>query len=188
MYHRDRSWSCIRNAYMPMTPPLRGYTLLEMIVSVGLFSVVMLVATAAYLTLISMDRQTRTTSDLMTNMSFVVDSMTRSIRTGSQYCVAGCLTNRFSFTDSEGREVVYALDDGVITRQIDSSVPLAITDSRITIGSEDLRFYVWGENAGPADGQPRVHFTIRGTVSADSNAPDQEFVVQGGATQRIIDI
>ncbi len=175
---------------MPMirTQPIRGYTLLEMIVSVGLFSIVMLVATAAYLTLINMDRQTRATSDLMTNLSFAVDSMSRSIRTGTDYCTAGCFTDSFSFVDSEGRQIVYELEGGVITRKIDGSTALAITDSRITISSPDgLRFYVYGDTAGASDGQPRVTFTIKGSIQQPANDPI-EFVIQSGATQRAIDI
>jgi len=174
---------------MMKTQPMRGYTLLEMIVSVGLFSIVMLIATAAYLTLINMDRQTRATSDLMTNLSFAVDSMSRSIRTGTDYCVAGCFTDSFSFIDSEGRQIIYEYEGGVITRKIDGSTPLAITDPRITIpATNGLRFYVWGKNSGPADGQPRVTFTIQGTITPDVNLDPVEFVIQSGATQRAIDL
>lgn len=174
---------------MIKTQPMRGYTLLEMIVSVGLFSVVMLVATAAYLTLISMDRQTRATSDLMTNMSFAVDSMTRSIRTGTDFCTATCAPSKFSFIDSEGRTIIYTLDNGQIMRQIDGATPLAITDPRIKVDATNgLRFYVWGEAAGAGDGQPRVVFTVKGSITPDSNQEAVEFVVQGGATQRAIDL
>lgn len=166
----------------------RGYSLLEMIVSVGLFSVVMLVATAAYLTLISMDRQTRATSDLMTNMSFAVDSMSRAIRTGTDYCIAGCFQDQFSFVDSENRVITYQLENGAITRKIGGAASQAITDPRITVGEGGLRFYVWGQTLGASDGQPRVTFSVTGSVVAEPGADPIEFVVQGGATQRAIDI
>lgn len=167
----------------------RGYTLLEMMVSVGLFSVVMLIATAAYLTLISVDRQTRATSDLMTNLSYTVDNMSRSIRTGTDYCVASCSQTRFSFIDSEGRQIVYRLSGSTITRQIDGATEVAITDPRISIASDGLRFYVWGEAEGSADNtQPRVLFTVKGSITPDAEEPPVTFIVQGAASQRAIDI
>lgn len=166
----------------------RGYTLLEMIVSVGIFSVVMLVATAAYLTLIHLDRQSRATTDVMTNLSFVIDSMSRSIRTGSDYCRTGCNASRFSFVDSEGRTIVYARTAGTITQQVDGGAPSPIVDSRITIPSDGLRFYRWGTNPGAADGQPRITFVVKGSVVPEPGADPVTFVVQSGATQRLIDL
>lgn len=166
----------------------RGYTLLEMIVSVGIFSVVMLVATAAYLTLIHLDRQSRATTDVMSNLSFAVDSMSRAIRTGSDYCVAGCTSSRFSFIDSEGRRIVYAYTGGTITQQVESGAPAAIVDSRITVPSDGLRFYRWGTAPGAADGQPRITFVIKGSVVPEPGAAPVTFVVQSGATQRLIDL
>ena len=52
----------------------RGYTLVELIVSLGLFSMVMLVVTGAYLTLISLDRQARASNQLSATLSFAVET------------------------------------------------------------------------------------------------------------------
>lgn len=168
--------------------PHRGYTLLEMIVSVGIFSVVMLIATAAYLTLIHLDRQSRATTDVMSNLSFAIDSMSRAIRTGSNYCVSGCTSSSFSFVDSEGRTITYAYQGGTITQQVDGGAAVGIIDSRITVPSNGLRFYRWGTAAGAADGQPRVTFVIKGSVIPEPGAAPVTFVVESGATQRLIDL
>jgi prepilin-type N-terminal cleavage/methylation domain-containing protein len=168
---------------------MRGYSLIEMIVSVGIFSVVMLVSTSAYLSLISLDRQARATSDVMSNLTFVVDSMSRNIRTGRSYCISGCTSNSFSFVNAEGETVVYAYTNGTITQKIGTANPESLIDPRITIDATyGLRFYTWGTTAGSSDGQPRVTFTVAGSMTPDPRTPAVTFAVQGTATQRLIDL
>lgn len=175
-----------------MTTPRthRGYTLVELIVSVAIFSIVMLVAGAAFLALISLDRKARTTNELVSNLSYVVDSMERSIRTGTAYSAASG-TDSFSFTDANGRIISYRLTvtgtQGQIEQRIDSGAWSALTAPRIDI--ENLVFYPAGTVTGTNDGrQPTVLITIRGKMKPDSQSPDVEFIIESSATQRLIDI
>jgi prepilin-type N-terminal cleavage/methylation domain-containing protein len=62
-----------------------GFTLIEMIVSLALFSVVVTIAVGALLVLISSNQRLQNEQSVMTNLSFALDSMTREIRTGSNY-------------------------------------------------------------------------------------------------------
>ncbi len=181
----------------------RGYTLLEMIVAVGIFSVVMLAATGAYLTLINLDRQARAMNDVVSNLTFAVDSMSRAVRTGTGYkcdnisgsganCINGSSNSTLGFTDSESpnRSVVYSLSGGQIMASICSPAPCAggsvsaLTDPRITVQS--LRFYVRGVGVG--DGiQPQVTFTIAGLLTTGVGK-SVNFSIEGGATQRLLEI
>lgn len=169
-----------------------GYTLLEMIVSVGIFSVVMLIAAGAYLALLGLDRQARATSSLMTNLSFAIDSMERTIRTGSEYkcnnssSTPNCTSpgGSFGFRDSDGRTIVYALSGGSITQSINGAAAVALTDPTINIPASGLRFYVRG--VGNDDVQPQVIFTLRGSVT-DPTGKITEFAVQSAATQRLLE-
>jgi len=73
---------------LPKTPQ-SGFSLIEMIVSLGVFSVVITIAVGALLTMIASNNQLQAEQSVMTNLSFALDSMTREIRTGSHYyCVA----------------------------------------------------------------------------------------------------
>lgn len=186
------------------TPSMRGYTLLEMIVSVGIFSIIMLFVTGAYLTLISLDREVRATTALMTNLSFAVDSMARSIRTGNAYGCAdsggdpnspgtNCAgTNRFSYYDTQlNQKVTYIVkSDGTIGRctggTCSSATAISLTDPNVTIASNDLRFYVRGVGTSNTV-QPQVTFVIRGTMIGSNNR-SVDFSIQTSATQRRIDI
>lgn len=87
----------------------RGFTLIEMIVSLGVFSIVVTIAIGAMLILINTNQQLQTEQSVMTNLSFALDTMTREIRTGYNYfCQAsqndtgpGAIFNAGNFTAHE---------------------------------------------------------------------------------------
>lgn len=175
----------------------RGYTLLEMIVAVGVFSIIMLAATGAYLTLISLDRHARATTDVVTNLSFAVDSMTREVRTGTEYACDAVPDNNctdtpgdsFSYLNTDGDTIVYSLDEGQIL-QTNSSTGFSayLTDERIDITSLD--FYVRGvgiESSPAPEVQPQMTVTIEGVLTT-SSGQEVDFSIQGGATQRFLDL
>lgn len=180
---------------------MRGFTLIELVVSVGLFMVVVTIAMAAYLSLITLDRKARALNDVVTNLSFVVDTMSRSIRTGTTYscnggtnCWGGTGGSMFSFVDENGNPVTYILkSDGSIGTcvGIGSCTPTsasALTDSRISISN--LRFFAQGIGTTGADKpvQPRVVFTMTGTITPEQNAVPISFTLQSSATERYLDL
>ncbi len=63
----------------------QGFSLIEMIVSLGIFSVIVTTAVGALLVLISTNQKLQGEQSVMTNLSFALDSMTREIRTGYNY-------------------------------------------------------------------------------------------------------
>jgi len=216
-YSRRANFSSCDSLSIMMHRPTRGFTLLEMIVSVGIFAVVMVVVTGAYLTLISLDRRARATNQVVSSLYYAVDTMARGIRTGTNYkCVHttgaapdyGNSTDGFcdaiSYTDtslpSTGDQTViykYKASNGTIGRcesistygACFDSVASSLTDPAITINT--LTFYVRGvstSTAAYADQQPQILFTIKGTMVADSKGGTVPFIIQSGATQRVIDL
>lgn len=180
---------------MIRNPLQRGYTLLELIVSVGIFSLVMLAVSSAYLSLIKLDRETRATSDILNNLSFAVDSVGREIRTGKDYdctpstssldiCTSTPGTS-LSFVDSNGRTVVYSVSSSrQIIQTVNGSVS-ELTDPRISIDS--LLFYVRGVGSTVDGTQPQVTISVQGSVTT-SPGRTVSTTVQIGATQRLLDI
>jgi prepilin-type N-terminal cleavage/methylation domain-containing protein len=174
----------------PPTKPIRGFTLIELIVSIGLFAVVMTLAAGAYITVISINDQTEGITTNIDNAASALDLMTRTIRTGTQYgcphagtdCADGGST--FSVTDSSGDQVSYTETNGVIYQTTNGGSPVPLTDPSITITS--LVFYAVGTAPYSADGdtqQSRVTIVISGTVPS---APGKQvsFTVETGATMR----
>lgn len=94
-------------------------------VSVAIFAVVMVIALGALLSIATADRKAETISSVMNNLNFAVESMTRNIRTGTDYhcgtfgggvsgtvgddCTSG--GDYFSFTSANGDNVVYKFDN-----------------------------------------------------------------------------
>ena len=171
---------------------LTGYTLVELIVAIGLFSLVMLLASSSYLLMIGINRQTQGITTGINNLSFALSTMTRSIRTGTDYncassgdCVFG--GTLFTFTDENGKSVTYTRgiqqgsngQFGTITRN-----DQIITDSSVNIKS--LIFYTFGTNPDDAN-QPHVIIIVSGEVSYAAGKVE-EFTVETGATMRGSDL
>lgn len=174
------------------TAPARGFTLIEIVVSVGIFSLVMLVVSAAFLTIISLDREARATNQVVANLSFAVDSIGRNVRMGSAFSCAGAgngTCSQLSFVDNQGQTITYLLkNDGTLGQCTSgvctSATALSLTDPSITITG--LTFYVRG--VGTTDTiQPQVTISLRGTMPAKQGRTI-DFAIQTGATQRYVEL
>lgn len=62
-----------------------GFTIIELIVSLALFTFVLTVSVGALLVLIAGNQKEQSAQSVMTNLAFALDSMTREIRTGYDY-------------------------------------------------------------------------------------------------------
>ena len=73
---------------MRSSRPQRGFTLVEILVALMIFSIVVVVALSALIKIIDANKKSQTIQNAVVNMSFTMESMTREIRNGSTlYCV-----------------------------------------------------------------------------------------------------
>lgn len=70
-------------------PKNQGFTLIEMLVAVGLFSVVMLVSVAAILSIIGNNKKAQGINNVVNNLNFAIESMVRDMKTGFLYKCGG---------------------------------------------------------------------------------------------------
>lgn len=167
-----------------------GFTLVELIVAVGLFAIVMTLATGAYLVMISANRQTQGLATGINNLSFVLDSMTTAMRTGSAYCGNTALTcgTTFSYRDQKNNYVEYGLVGGVIescispTAYCSPNTPL--TESRVTVSN--LTFVPSGTTRGDTS-QPYTTIYVTGTVTVGPGKT-QNFSIESSVIMRGSDI
>lgn len=193
----------------------RGFTLVEMLVSVAIFSTVMVVALGALLSLSEANRRAELLSEATNNFNSAIDSMTRTIRTGSAYhCGTGTLSTlqdcqgtsatQFAFLPNgaslSSQIVVYKFSSsgcpnnvaGCILRSQDGGVTYAaITSPEIIITS--LNFFVVGAPQGvqtfgsqSLSVQPKVEILITGYVTIKGGVTSN-FNVQTSVTQRLYD-
>lgn len=168
----------------------RGYTLIELIIAVGLFALIMTLASGAYLLMIGLNRQAQSIATGIDNLSFTLEAMTRNIRTGSAYDCAGvgdCPNgaSSFFFKNSSGVPISYRLANSAIQETINGA-PRILTDPSVTISS--LTFYVFGTGTPPGNyEQPRVTIIVSGTISYAAGKIEL-FTVETGATMRGSDL
>lgn len=167
----------------------RGYTLIELMVALGVFAIVAMLASGAYLVMVSITRQAQGVTTGINNLSFALETMTRDIRTGVAYSCGGgdCPAGSGTFTIQKppGVTIDYSLAGGRIV-ETRGGQARALTDASVNVSS--LRFYVVGTSKPPADYfQPHVLMVVSGSVSSGPGKTEN-FTVQTGATMRGTDI
>lgn len=190
----------------------KGFTLIELIVAVAIFSIVMTLALGALLSMSESDRRAQALKSVINNLNFSLDSMSRTIRTGTTYnCdVAGlnlsvplttpddCTSpaaSSFAFRSAGGQNVAYQLETsnaslcgqatgavGCITRSVAGGAYAPLTSPEVRVTRLD--FYVIG--AESANIQPKVTIIMSGTVSV-SGVASSDFTLQTSVTQRLYD-
>ncbi len=188
----------------------RGFTLVEMIVAVGLFSVVMLVCVGALLSLVNANRKAQALQSVMNNLNIALDGIVRDARMGTEYNgSSGCSGNNdsspndctgggtsFSFLPycstppCDPNPWVYSFGKdsngiGRIYKSEDGQTPVPITAPEVSI--EDMEFYVVGTTPGDTT-QPKVVIVIKGTAGASAGSGQTTFHIQATAVQRALDL
>lgn len=91
-----------------------GFTLIELMVSVGVFAIVITISMSAILAIVSANRKAQNLKSVMNNLNYVLDSVSRDIRFGSGYEItSSCQTStnssgsEFSFQSANGDQITY---------------------------------------------------------------------------------
>lgn len=183
-------------------PGSRGFTLVELLVSVSLFAVIMLISMGSILSVFEANKKSQTLRAVMDNLNFTLEAMTRTIRFGTNYhcditqgtltsprdCAAGA--DSFSVLDSTGaNQVTYKLSGTRIARSINGGADYYLTSSDVTIQS--LKFYVFGStkySTGADLYQPQVIIVVGGYAGSTTRPTIQStFSLQTTVSQRVFD-
>jgi prepilin-type N-terminal cleavage/methylation domain-containing protein len=172
-----------------------GFTLIELMVSISIFSIITLTATGSFLITLNAARKARALSFAMDNVNYAMESMTRSIRMGTNYtCGSGTFSlaystgspncaggNYITFTPQNrpGERVGYMLVSGVLNRYDNSNTGVRIVAPNVRIDA--FRLNVRGALPGEAI-QPSVYIVMKGSVMVKGVA--QPFTLQTMASQR----
>lgn len=197
-----------RESYTKQNKALRGFTLVEMLVSVGLFAIIMTISVGTLIILIDASNNAQAMQNITSNLSFALDKMSRTIRTGySYYCTSSpnvslqdgandCVSGATAliFTDSRtGYRTAYrfnsassTIEERVADRFGDGGSWLPLTSNDVLI--EDIRFYVTGSvSLSNGDGrQPTMRMLLRGRAS-DALVEAPIFYMQSSVVSRSID-
>jgi len=194
-----------------------GFTLVEVLVSLSLFTVVVTMSVGTLLILIDTNAKQQNMQTVMTNLSFALDSMTREIRTGYYYeCESNannlekvdgkvnkdCPTgeSNFAFSESGGSltsgkgssRIAYRLEGNSIERRLGNPTSGGVNWQKITapeVVISELKFIVT-DTEPYSDGNlksPTVTIFLSGTAG-DIVGLDSSFNIQTTVTQQVLDL
>ncbi len=180
-----------------------GFTLIEILVSVAIFSTVMVIALGALLSMTESDRKAQTLKSVINNLNFSLDAMSRSMRTGINYhCDVGVGTitsprdcsvtaaTSIAFFSADSQTTQYCRGNGTTCSSSGTAILVKkgtgafapLTASEVTI--TNLQFYVTG--AESATVQPHVVILLSGQVPVSASQAST-FDLQTSVTQRLYD-
>ncbi|MCF7815738.1 MAG: type II secretion system GspH family protein [Candidatus Pacebacteria bacterium] len=195
---------------------VQGFSLIELMVSLSVFSMVMLISTGTLLIMIDINAKAQALYSSTTNISYALDNLTREIRTGYNYncfhsndldvqtlpvkgSTADCPSsdNAIAFTrESDGARVGFRKNDisGSLEKRIDkignsgSWIPIT-SDKAVTVDVFDITV----DNSVPYypatsnTNQPVVDIVVKGSMN---NGLDQNttFNIQSHIVQRRLDL
>ena len=173
----------------PVSPrwcaPRSGFTLIELLVAIGLFSVLVAIATGGFVNALRAQRAASAVMAAQSNLSIVLEQMAREIRTGYLFCHdIGAVTpslacsapgsactidaltqtwtcpNFLEYYNANGEKVDYSLVSGVIEKSDSAEqggAPQAITDDNVSI--QYLTFTLFGNIEGD-HWNPRITISV----------------------------
>ncbi len=174
-----------------------GFTLVEVIISVGIFAMVMTVSIGAVLAIVGANKKAQSMHNVINNLNLAIESMVRDMRTGYDYsceggtnCFNGDGGKYFSFKTKQVRvgetpTITYSFNenDYSIEKEINSEGPYRLTSKEIVI--DNLRFFAKGIGTND-DLQPSVIVIIQG--SAKIGGQESKFNLQTLVSQRQFDL
>lgn len=162
-----------------------GFSLVELIVSIGIFTVVAVAATAALLSVMDANQRTQALTETNNNLNFVLQSMVREIRNGFNYS-CGATGNPADCVSSPASEFgfINAARDNV-TFELNGSEEIEKNGNPLTPQSVDVKhlgFRVTGAESN--NEQARVEVTIK--AEAGTGDTKQTLNLHTSATQRLL--
>jgi len=155
-----------------------GFTLIEMMVSVSIFAIVVMISMTAILSVVDSNKKAQSLKSVMNNLNFALETMTRSVKTGTSLSVSAD-NKSISLSDQySGKYTTYKLNEKRLVRS-DGSSEQPITAPEVEI--DNLTFIDDLSYAGGT--QPSVIMVIQGTVKANERI-SSKFNIQTTITQR----
>jgi len=188
----------LKNNILGFTPTSKslasGFTLVELIIAVSLFTIIAFFSIGAVLSIFDANRKARSSKTVMDNFNFAVENMVREIRFGTNYycgessdisATLDCSNGGSSISVTfNGVRVSYKIASYAIQKKVGTGSYENITSSDTKV--EDVKFYVY--NSGSADHmQPYVIAVVRGYVG-DKLSSQTKFSIETLISQRKLDL
>lgn len=171
-----------------------GFSLIEVLVSLSIFTIVMTISIGVLMVLIDANARSQNTQTIMTNLSFALDSITREIRTGTDYyCGASaalptsgqttlnCINGGDAVSFNEGGQ---SLTEGASSRRIGIRLNNGTIERRLGNGDGDANVNEttdWSAMTSPGINVTDLRFFVTGATRADDQSPTVTLYIAGTA-------
>ncbi|MCX6757403.1 MAG: prepilin-type N-terminal cleavage/methylation domain-containing protein [Candidatus Nomurabacteria bacterium] len=195
-----------------------GFTIVETMIAVALFTIIMIIGIGALLNASNYHKKSQKFRSIMDNLSFVMEDMSRSLRTGSNYhcgidsitlAVPDCgdngpLGTTLAFQDATLKWQYYAFtatsdnryNDIIRSFQSETLADLSLMGT-VTLNPAEVKldsnsgFIVRGAELGSADNiQPYIIIRLSGVIFTNSSGNNDPipFSLETSVSQRLIDV
>lgn len=171
-----------------------GFTLLEMLVSIGIFSVLVVAAIDITLGISNAQLKTASLQAIQDNIRFGLELVTKEMRTGTNYNLSSFCApagSEISFTTSVGEQRIYYLDTArkAIMRLKDSiNCANSIQFTAEEVSVDILTIRLRGQTSGPSDGQPTATLALKISSSEPKFGGETSMNLQTTVVQRFRDL
>ena len=180
-----------------------GFSLVEMLVAVGIFMSIMTIAITSLISIIDANKKTQLIKSTIDSVTFAIENISKDMRIGTDY---KCMLSDSSFsnicpltgstavryTNGIGQEITYRFstesNQPIIKKtDINGGVDLISRDANVNINN--MIFYVIGadhelDTKITTKTQPRVIITASGLISVKGST-DTSFNLQATVSQRV---
>jgi len=188
-----------------------GYTIIETMIAISLFLIIVMIGMGSLLNANLLHRKSQDMRSIMDNLSFIMEDMSRNLRTGYNYhcsnslsdisipsnCDAGGLI-AFEYSngiaDDDTDQWVYKIESqNGIDFNIYKSTASGETESFVQLNPEEIKidgtssFTVTGADLNDTE-QPFVIIRLSGTITSRVGETSIPFSLQTSISQRLIDI
>jgi len=177
-----------------------GFSLIEILVAVSVFSVAATISTGALMSITDAQQKILALRIVQDNLSYAFDTMGKEIRTGSFYHCGSTIDDysssprdcstfpggpSFTFINSVGDTITYRLSSNRIERVLNGNPLTALIMTSPDAVINALSFYVVGSLTNDKL-QPRVSIILKGTAGIKEKLKSH-INVQTTISQRLID-
>ncbi len=136
---------------------IAGMTLMELMISLALFSIVTVIATSIFIQIIKTSRLTAQKSAAIDNTVTAMEQLAREVRTGKDFSPSvplnATLRDNFSFVNYKNQNITYRFRAGILYKTIDGTEYQMTSSDIITSG-----YFIVNDNSG--DTTPRVTISM----------------------------
>lgn len=176
----------------------KGFSLIEILISLAIFAMVVTAGAAAILSSISANQKAQSLNSVITNVNLALEAMAREIRLGSNYVASvgntslsftldepdkdGCVNRRYYLS---GGRIIVERSGG--TTSCTSTITEPFTASEVTMSIMEFKVCATDTCAvGGLDRQPFVQIRVAGTIQGRGGT-GSDFTLQTVVSKRLLE-